>query len=59
VVDDLVLSDDALADLGTQGASGVAQLAGRGDVALYDFRRWPGGRFPTEGSTRRENRSFL
>jgi len=58
VVDDLVLSDDALADLGTQGAPGLAQLACRGDVAFYDFGRGPGGCFPTEG-TGRENRSFL
>jgi hypothetical protein len=56
VVDDLVLSDDALADLGTQDAAGVAQLAGCGDVALDDLRRWPRGSFT---STRRENRRFL
>jgi hypothetical protein len=58
VVDDLVLSDDALADFRTQDASGVAQLTCRGDVAFYDFGRGPGGCFPTDG-TRRENRSFL
>jgi hypothetical protein len=56
VVDDIVLSDDALADLGTQDASGVAQLACCGDVALDDLRRRPGACIT---STRRENRSFL
>jgi hypothetical protein len=43
VVDDLVLSDDALADLGTQGTPGLAQLARGRDVALDHLGRRLGG----------------
>jgi hypothetical protein len=59
VVDDLVLSNDALADLGAQGALGLAKLACCGDVALDHLGRRPGGCFASENSTRRASCGFL
>ena len=54
-----MLPDDAFADLGAQGTPGLAQLACGSDVALDHLGRRLGGCFTGEGSTRRENRSFL
>jgi hypothetical protein len=59
VVDDLVLSDDALADLGTQGTPGLAQLACSGDIALDYLGRRLGGCLNGDNGTRRASRSFL
>ncbi len=54
-----MLSDDALADLGTQGAPRLAKFVCRGDVPLDHIGRWPGGGFTHAGSTRQKNRNFL
>jgi hypothetical protein len=59
VVDDLVLANDALANLGTQSAPSLAKLAGCGDIAFDHLRRRPGDSFASDGSTRKKSRSFL
>jgi hypothetical protein len=57
--DDLVLPDDALADLGTQGAAGLAKLAGGGDIALDHLGRGRGGCVASHGSARKNSHGFL
>jgi hypothetical protein len=54
-----VLPDDALADLGTQGAPGLAKLAGGGDVPLDHLGRGRGGCVASHGSARKNSHGFL
>jgi hypothetical protein len=59
VLDDLVLPDDALADLCTQGTPGLAELADGGDIPLDYLGRGRGGCVASHGSARKNSHGFL